>query len=80
MESQGGEIPIDTPMNTGGSDPGGAVTGNPGDFAVDIDEGSSTLWYEEPADVWTEALPVGNGPGWFAIVDYTSRHAAWLAG
>ena len=22
---------------------------------------SQTLWYDEPAEVWTEALPVGNG-------------------
>ncbi|MGY8944091.1 MAG: glycoside hydrolase N-terminal domain-containing protein, partial [Flavobacteriales bacterium] len=22
---------------------------------------SQTLWYDEPAKVWTEALPVGNG-------------------
>lgn len=22
------------------------------------------LWYDEPAQVWTEALPLGNGRGW----------------
>ena len=29
--------------------------------AVDIDEGSLIMWYDEPASVWNEALPIGNG-------------------
>jgi alpha-L-fucosidase 2 len=24
-------------------------------------QGSSTLWYRQPANLWVEALPVGNG-------------------
>ena len=28
---------------------------------IDIDGGALTLWYDKPAGVWTEALPVGNG-------------------
>ena len=33
------------------------------DMSVGKDIGTSTLWYEQPANSWmTEALPIGNGP------------------
>jgi alpha-L-fucosidase 2 len=32
-----------------------------GGTRLDIEQGSMTLWYAEPASAWTEALPVGNG-------------------
>jgi alpha-L-fucosidase 2 len=28
---------------------------------IDIEQGAMSLWYDEPASAWTEALPVGNG-------------------
>jgi alpha-L-fucosidase 2 len=37
---------------------GGGADGYP---AIDIDGGPLTLWYDKPAGVWTEALPLGNG-------------------
>ena len=42
----------------GGSAAGGGTAEVPG---IDIDGGALTLWYDTPAAVWTEALPVGNG-------------------
>jgi alpha-L-fucosidase 2 len=59
-EGTGGAIAIDGTAATAGTtasepnDPGG-------DVGLDVGQGSLTMWYAEPADVWTEALPVGNG-------------------
>jgi alpha-L-fucosidase 2 len=57
-------------LTTGGS--AGAVGGSAGsggsslggtgdDVRLEIEQGSLTLWYDEPASVWTESLPLGNG-------------------
>jgi hypothetical protein len=41
---------------------GGATGGTGGgDFGLEIDDGDLILWYDEPAGVFNEALPVGNG-------------------
>ncbi len=41
---------------------GGAGGNSPAEEpSIDIDEGPLTMWYDEPAGVWNEALPVGNG-------------------
>jgi alpha-L-fucosidase 2 len=32
-----------------------------GTIAMPVDDGTLTLWYRQPAQKWTEALPVGNG-------------------
>ena len=39
----------------------GTTSTTGGDADLEIDEGSLIMWYEEPASVWNEALPVGNG-------------------
>ncbi len=44
---------------TGGAAIGGAGTG--GAFTTPIDEARLTMWFDHPAGVWNEALPVGNG-------------------
>ncbi len=43
---------------------GGAATGGGGGVEYprpEIDEARVTMWYDRPAGVWNEALPVGNG-------------------
>jgi alpha-L-fucosidase 2 len=47
-------------VGTAGSS-GSGGTGGGGETGLEIEEGSLVLWYDEPADVWNEALPVGNG-------------------
>jgi alpha-L-fucosidase 2 len=42
-----------------GSSGSGGVGG--GETGLEIEQGSLVLWYDEPADVWNEALPIGNG-------------------
>jgi alpha-L-fucosidase 2 len=47
---------------TGGAGQGGqGGTAGAGPTRLDIEQGTMTLWYDEPANAWTEALPVGNG-------------------
>ncbi|HEY6722389.1 MAG TPA: glycoside hydrolase family 95 protein [Polyangiaceae bacterium] len=50
---------------TGGTTGVGASTssggGGAGEVDLEIEEGALTLWYDAPAGVWNEALPVGNG-------------------
>jgi len=29
-----------------------------------VGQSALKLWYQQPAKVWTEALPLGNGPAW----------------
>jgi alpha-L-fucosidase 2 len=45
----------------GTSGSGGSGSGGEGGDHLDIEQGSMTLWYDEPASAWTEALPIGNG-------------------
>jgi alpha-L-fucosidase 2 len=63
--STGGTAPATG--GVGGSSTGGLAATGGGDqgiggtFGLDIDGGPLALWYDAPADVWNEALPVGNG-------------------
>jgi alpha-L-fucosidase 2 len=44
-----------------GAGAGGAAGANGGAGRIEIEQGSMTMWYDQPASAWTEALPVGNG-------------------
>jgi alpha-L-fucosidase 2 len=60
----GGGLPGAGGVAVGGSIPGGAGgadAGSGGTRRLEIEQGSMTLWYDEPAGSWTEALPIGNG-------------------
>ena len=54
----GGSVGAGGMQATGGS---GASEGLGGDYGLELEQGSLTLWYDDPAGEWTEALPVGNG-------------------
>lgn len=50
------------PASSGGSSAtGGSEGGIGGNHRLEIDQGPLTLWYDGPATVWNEALPIGNG-------------------
>ena len=52
-------------MGSGGTLSSSASTsgggGSAGAIDLEIEEGALSLWYDAPAGVWNEALPVGNG-------------------
>jgi alpha-L-fucosidase 2 len=61
MAMTGGNAGQGVGGTAGGGQSGQGGTAGTGPTRLDIEQGTMTLWYDEPASVWTEALPVGNG-------------------
>lgn len=59
--STGGSMTADGAGGAGTSANTATTGATGGSTDLEIDEGSLVLWYEEPARVWNEALPIGNG-------------------
>lgn len=58
-QGPGGGAPIGG-QASGGAD-GGSDSGVGGDYHLDVEPDPLVMWYDTPAEVWNEALPIGNG-------------------